>query len=100
MREAWRMVGKGGTLAGVDLSLKLTPKEEAARLTAAQSRLLQLRLVLGGQIGDMPQLGPPVCVVFEGWDASGKGGAIKRLHAPLRPRHVPADQSRAATRRD
>src|SRR5581483_6557899 len=29
-----------------------------------------------------------VCVVFEGWDASGKGGAIKRLVAPLDPRHV------------
>jgi polyphosphate kinase 2 (PPK2 family) len=27
-------------------------------------------------------------VVFEGWDASGKGGAIKRLVAHLDPRHV------------
>ena len=77
------MAGKGGVLAGLDLSLKLTPDQEAARLTAAQDRLLHLRLVLGGQIGDDPQLGPPVCVVFEGWDASGKGGAIKRLVAPL-----------------
>jgi polyphosphate kinase 2 (PPK2 family) len=34
------------------------------------------------------RLGPPVCVVMEGWDASGKGGAIKRLVAPLDPRHV------------
>ena len=33
-------------------------------------------------------LGPPLAVVFEGWDASGKGGAIKRLIAPLDPRHV------------
>ena len=33
-------------------------------------------------------LGPPVCCVFEGWDASGKGGAIKRLVADLDPRHV------------
>jgi Polyphosphate kinase 2 (PPK2) len=82
------MVGKGGILAGLDLSLKLTPKQEAARLAAAQARLLHLRLVLGGQIGDHPQLGPPVCVVFEGWDASGKGGAIKRLVEPLDPRHV------------
>ena len=29
-----------------------------------------------------------MCVAFEGWDASGKGGAIKRLVAPLDPRHV------------
>ena len=31
---------------------------------------------------------PPVCIVFEGWDAAGKGGAIKRLVEPLDPRHV------------
>jgi len=82
------MAGKGSVLAGLDLSLKLTREQEAARLAAAQRRLLHLRLVLGGQIGDKPQIGPPVCVVFEGWDASGKGGAIKRLVAPLDPRHV------------
>jgi polyphosphate kinase 2 (PPK2 family) len=29
-----------------------------------------------------------VCIVFEGWDAAGKGGAIKRLVEPLDPRHV------------
>jgi polyphosphate kinase 2 (PPK2 family) len=29
-----------------------------------------------------------VCVLFEGWDASGKGGAIQRLVAPLDMRHV------------
>ena len=82
------MVAKGRTLAGLDLSLKLTPGQEEVRLVAAQDRLLQLRLTLGGQIGDKPQLGPPVCVLFEGWDASGKGGAIKRLVKKLDPRHV------------
>src|SRR6266576_1759223 len=82
------MAGKGGALAGLDLSLKLTQKQEEARLPAAQERLLQLRLVLGGLIGKEPRIGPPVCVVFEGWDASGKGGAIKRLVGPLDPRHV------------
>jgi polyphosphate kinase 2 (PPK2 family) len=82
------MVRSDGALADLDLTLKLTVKEEADRLAAAQRRLLQLRLVLGGLVGDDPKLGPPVCVVFEGWDASGKGGAIKRLVAPLDPRHV------------
>jgi AMP-polyphosphate phosphotransferase len=48
---------------------------------------VHLRLLLGGQVGP-GVLGPPLCVVFEGWDASGKGGAIKRLVAPLDPRHV------------
>src|SRR5690348_18397862 len=42
---------------------------------------------MGGLIGD-GQLGPPLCVLFEGWDASGKGGSIRRLVSPLDPRHV------------
>jgi polyphosphate kinase 2 (PPK2 family) len=82
------MPKKHGTLAGLDLSLKLTRAQESERLLVAQDRLLQLRLLLGGLIGEDPKIGPPVCVVFEGWDASGKGGAIKRLVAPLDPRHV------------
>jgi polyphosphate kinase 2 (PPK2 family) len=76
-----------GRLDSLDLSQSLSRKEEERRLEAAQRRLLQLRLTLGGQIGD-GSLGPPVCVLFEGWDASGKGGAIRRLTAPLDPRHV------------
>ena len=59
-------------------------------------RLLELRLVLGGLIGDQG-LGPPLCVVLEGWDASGKGGAIKRLVAQLDPRHVRVKQFAAPT---
>ena len=70
----------------LDLSLKLSKEEEAERLTAAQERLLALRLQLGGLTA--PKLGPPLCVLFEGWDASGKGGAIKRLVDHLDPRHV------------
>ena len=74
-------------LDDVDLSLQLSREEEAKRLAAGQRRLLQLRLVNGGQLSG-GKLGPPVCVLFEGWDASGKGGAIKRLVSPLDPRHV------------
>jgi polyphosphate kinase 2 (PPK2 family) len=76
-----------GRLDDVDLSLKLSKDESEKRLAKLQQRLLELRLVLGGLLGD-GRLGPPVCVLFEGWDASGKGGAIKRLVAPLDPRHV------------
>src|SRR6476661_3921242 len=76
-----------GHLDEVDLSLSLGRKEEERELKAAWKRLSQLRLTLGGLIG-RKELGPPLCVVFEGWDASGKGGAIKRLTAPLDPRHV------------
>jgi len=76
-----------GRLADLDLGLKLSRDEEARELDRAWSRLAQLRLTLGGLIGN-GRLGPPLCVVFEGWDASGKGGAIKRLVSPLDPRHV------------
>lgn len=74
-------------LADVDLSLSLSKKEAKAHLQAAQERLVHLRLLLGGQIGP-GVLGPPLCVLFEGWDASGKGGAIQRLVGELDPRHV------------
>lgn len=76
-----------GRLDEVDLTLKLSAKEEERELAAAWTRLAQLRLTLGGLIGERV-LGPPLCVLFEGWDAAGKGGSIKRLVAPLDPRHV------------
>jgi polyphosphate kinase 2 (PPK2 family) len=76
-----------GRLDDVDLSLKLDKKEYEKRLAAGQERLSALRLQLAGLIGER-RIGPPVCAVFEGWDASGKGGAIKRLVAELDHRHV------------
>jgi polyphosphate kinase 2 (PPK2 family) len=85
-----------GHLDAVDLSLSLSRKEEERELKAAWTRLSQLRLTLGGLIGGK-ELGPALCVVFEGWDASGKGGAIKRLVSPLDPRHVRVAQFAAPT---
>jgi polyphosphate kinase 2 (PPK2 family) len=76
-----------GRLDELDLSLSLPKKEAKKRLREEQRKLLALRLRLAGLIGD-GSLGPPVCVVFEGGDASGKGGAIKRLVQRLDPRHV------------
>jgi polyphosphate kinase 2 (PPK2 family) len=76
-----------GRLDDVDLSLKLSRKEQERLLALRGTRLAQLRLTLAGLIGS-GRLGPPLCVLFEGWDASGKGGAIKRLIAPLDARHV------------
>ncbi len=76
-----------GRLDEVDLTLAYDLAEGEERLAAAQRRLLALRLQLAGLLGD-GTLGPPIAVLFEGWDASGKGGAIKRLVAPLDPRHV------------
>ena len=83
-------------LSQVDLSAKLGKAEAAERLERASLRMLHLRLLLGGQLAEQ-RLGPPLCVVFEGWDASGKGGAIKRLVAPLDPRHVRVAQFAAPT---
>jgi polyphosphate kinase 2 (PPK2 family) len=85
-----------GRLDELDLSLKLSRKEEARALDRAWERLSQLRLTLGGLIGE-GRLGPPVLVLFEGWDASGKGGAIKRLLAQMDPRHVRVVQFAAPT---
>lgn len=85
-----------GRLDEIDLSLSLTRDQEERRLSAAWERLTELRLTLGGLIGSQG-IGPPVLVLFEGWDASGKGGSIKRLVAPLDPRHVRVAQFAAPT---
>src|ERR671916_723823 len=83
-------------LAKVDLGAKLKKAEAKEQLAQAQERLVHLRLLLGGQIGPR-EIGPPLLVLFEGWDASGKGGAIKRLVDQLDPRHARVAQFAAPT---
>ncbi len=83
----------------VDLSSKLSGSEGLKRLQEAQHRLLALRLQCAGLIGER-RLGPALCVVFEGWDASGKGGAIRRLTGTLDPRHVTVAQFAAPSSRE
>jgi polyphosphate kinase 2 (PPK2 family) len=90
-----------GRLDQLDLSLSLSKKEYAERLQAAQERLATLRLALGGKLpGYEGRLGPALAVVFEGWDGSGKGGALKRLVEPLDSRHVHVAQFAAPTERE
>ncbi len=79
------------SLRDADLSLKLSARESQQRIVESQRRLLALRLQMGGLLGS-GALGPPLCVLFEGWDASGKGGGIRRLVSPLDPRHVRVSQ--------
>jgi polyphosphate kinase 2 (PPK2 family) len=87
-----------GRLDELDLGLSLSREEEAERLKAGEKRLSALRLALGGKLaGYEDMLGPPVSVTLEGWDASGKGGALKRLVSPLDPRHVRVAQYGAPT---
>ena len=77
-------------LAKVDLSLKLEPDEYKERLRAAQLKLRQLQQQIHKH-----QL--PVLLMFEGWDAAGKGGAIKRLTEVLDPRSYKVDAFAAPT---
>ena len=86
-------------LDDADLSLKLSKEEGLRRLAELQTRLTALRLQAGGLIGS-GELGPPLLLLFEGWDASGKGGAIKRVTAPLDPRHVTTVQYAAPNERE
>ena len=83
-------------LGQVDLGTRLKKSDAKEQLAQAQERLVHLRLLLGGQIGPK-EIGPPLLVLFEGWDASGKGGAITRLVDPLDPRHVRVAQFAAPT---
>jgi polyphosphate kinase 2 (PPK2 family) len=82
-------------LADIDPTERLSRKEAEKRLKIAQQRMLRLRLFLGGQLRS--PIGPPLLVIFEGWDAGGKGGAIRRLVEPLDPRHVRVAQFAAPT---
>ncbi len=86
-------------LADVDLSLAMSKKEGKRQLKEAQERLVHLRLLLGGLIGP-GEFGPPLCVLFEGWDASGKGGAIQRLVAKIDARHARVAQFAAPSSRE
>ncbi len=79
-------------LDSVDLSGRIGEEQERDQLAQLSRRLLSLRLANAGLL-DRPghgqrRLGPPVCVIFEGWDASGKGGNIRRLANALDPRHL------------
>jgi PPK2 family polyphosphate:nucleotide phosphotransferase len=76
--------GKGrdtmGKLAEVDLTRKFESKKEyKGELKKYQLKLLELQR-------KFYQKGIPVILVFEGWDAAGKGGAIRRLTERMEPR--------------
>lgn len=70
---------RNGVLQGIDLSktmdreeYKKKKKELQKRLTALHNKMYLKRV--------------PVVLAFEGWDAGGKGGAIKRLTQAMDPR--------------
>jgi polyphosphate kinase 2 (PPK2 family) len=63
----------------LDLSLKLERSKYVTEVTRLQIMLREL----GWQVYEQER---PVLILFEGWDAAGKGGAIKRVTEKLDPR--------------
>lgn len=79
----------------VDLSRSLSEEEYRERLPKLQGRVARLAQKLAGRERS-------AVVVFEGWDAAGKGGAIRRITSALDARQyrvipisAPTDEERA-----
>lgn len=70
---------RNGVLHNVDLSLTLEPEEYKKKRKDLQKRLADLH-------NKMYLQRVPVVLAFEGWDAGGKGGAIKRITQAIDPR--------------
>lgn len=66
-------------LDAADLSLRLDEKAYRKRMLEQQLRLRRLHF-------RMYEEQVPALAIFEGWDAAGKGGAIKRITETLEPR--------------
>ncbi len=66
-------------LQKVDLSASLSQKEYEAQLDSLQDRLQELHNILYRKK-------IPVVIAYEGWDAAGKGGNIRRVTSALDPR--------------
>ncbi|MCI5936778.1 MAG: phosphate--AMP phosphotransferase [Eubacterium sp.] len=68
-----------GVLTSVDLNKDLKPEEYREKRKKLQKKLAKLQ-------NQLYQKKIPVILAFEGWDAAGKGGAIKRLTEAMDPR--------------
>ncbi|MCM1283541.1 MAG: polyphosphate:AMP phosphotransferase [Muribaculaceae bacterium] len=66
-------------LEEIDLDRTLTEEEYRAHLDRYQSRLRELH-------NEIYREKIPVIIAYEGWDAAGKGGNIKRITGALDPR--------------
>jgi len=82
-------------LSQVDLNLNLSKKAYKKQIKKQQLQLRQLQR-------SIYERNIPVLAIFEGWDAAGKGGAIKRLTEVLDPRSyrvhafaAPTDEEKA-----
>jgi polyphosphate:AMP phosphotransferase len=82
-------------LSNLDMSKCLEKSDYKEKLAVYQRRLNQLQKIARDK-------GTSTILVFEGWDASGKGGTIRRINAALDARAVqvipiaaPTDEERA-----
>ncbi len=66
-------------LENLDLSLSIPKDDYVAEITRRQIQLRELALQVYARKRS-------VMIVFEGWDAAGKGGAIKRITEKMDPR--------------
>lgn len=78
VQEVPRPTAKYNVLEQVDLNKSIDKKEYKYKLDKYQERLRILQI-------EMFKAGIPAVIGFEGWDAAGKGGAIRRLTAALDP---------------
>ena len=77
-RPPHRLQRRPPSLAALDMSPRVG-REYDAKLSRRQHDLKEISLAYRAQ-------GQRAVVVFEGWDAAGKGGIIRRLGWPLDPR--------------
>lgn len=87
------MVENPATLAGIDHTLALEREEYAAALKKEQKRLGELEL-------KMYRARVPLMLLYEGDDAAGKGGNIKRVAQALDPRAYTIFPSPAPTKEE
>lgn len=78
-QKNWIKQYQNGVLSGVDLTKTMAKEAYKKEIDRLQKRLEVLHSELYRQR-------IPVVLCFEGWDAAGKGGAIKRLTSHLDPR--------------
>jgi len=71
--------GEKRVLDVLDLSSKITPEEYHERLLDLQAEVARLS-------AKAARKGVTSILAFEGWDAAGKGGAIRRITAAIEPR--------------
>ena len=70
---------KSPSFKDADMSLGLRKREYLKKLESRQDRIQELH-------HELYRLRIPLVIVYEGWDASGKGGNIRRLTEKMDPR--------------